>query len=501
MTRYPGKAARTIIAAAALTGLVTVSPAAAEARNDLVIGMGIEPTGLDPTAAAPVAIGQVVWQNLFEGLVAITEAGEIVPQLATGWTISDDGLTYTFDLRDGVTFQNGAAFNAETAKFSIDRIIADDSVNPQKALYSAIKSVDAPDDGTLVLHLSQPAYDLLYWLGFPAAVMVEPKSEPTNATDPVGTGPFAFSEWRKGNQVTLAAYPDYWGDKPALENITFRFIADPQAQAAALNAGGVDAIPEFGAPELVSQFETKKDFAVVPGTTGMEVVAGMNNAKPPFDDRRVRRALMMMIDRQAIVDAANSGFGTPIGSHFSPSDAGYEDLTGVLPYDPEAAKALLAEAGYPDGFSFTMKVPNRAYAERAAEIMQAYFAQGGVTAMIETSEFPATWIQDVFKDTNYDMTIIGHAEPLDIGIYARHPYYFNYDNADFDATMAAIARATSEDERLNGYMQAQDILAEDVPALFLYAWPKIGIWKAGLEGMWTNEPVPSNDVTEARWSD
>ncbi|MEO2039846.1 MAG: ABC transporter substrate-binding protein, partial [Martelella sp.] len=209
---------------------------------------------------------------------------------------------------------------------------------------------------------------------------------------------------------------------------------------------------------------------------------------------------MMAIDRQAIIDATNSGYGTPIGSHFSPSDAGYEDLTGVLPYDPEQAKALLAEAGYGDGLQFTMKVPNRGYAERAAEIMQAYFAQIGVTATIESSEFPAKWLQDVFKDTNYDMTIIGHAEPLDIGIYARDPYYFNYDNPEFDATMTAIANATSEEERLTGYKKAQEILAEDVPALFLYAWPKIGVWNANLEGLWTNEPVPSNDMTGVHWS-
>ncbi|MBB4122022.1 ABC transporter substrate-binding protein [Martelella radicis] len=493
--------ARALLAASVFTGLIASAPAFAETKTDLVLAMSTEPTGLDPTAAAPVAIGQVVWQNVFEGLVAINEDGAIVPQLASDWTVSDGGLTYTFALQDGVTFHNGEAFDAETAKFTIERIIAENSVNPQKALYGAIESVEAPDAGTLVLHLSRPAFDLLYWLGFPAAVMVEPTSAETNAIDPVGTGPFAFAEWRKGNEVSLAAYPGYWGDKPALENVTFRFIADPQAQAAALNSGGVDAIPEFTAPELVSQFETKGDFDVVLGTTGMEVVAGMNNAEPPFDDARVRRALMMMLDRQAIVDATNSGFGTPIGSHFSPSDAGYEDLTGVLPYDPEAAKALLAEAGYGDGLSFTMKVPNRTYAERAAEIMQAYFAQGGVTMTIESSEFPATWIKDVFKDTNYDMTIIGHAEPLDIGIYARHPYYFNYDNPDFDATMTDIANATDEDARLEGYRKAQEILAEDVPALFLYAWPKIGIFKTGLEGMWENEPVPSNDVTDARWSE
>ncbi|TPW32479.1 ABC transporter substrate-binding protein [Martelella alba] len=492
---------RSLLAATALIGLATAGTAFAEARTDLVLGMSIEPSGLDPTIASPVAIGQVVWQNLFEGLVKVDEEGKIEPELASSWDISDDGLTYTFHLRDGVTFQDGSAFNADTAKFTIDRIIAPDSVNGQKALYKAIESTDAPDESTLVLHLSAPSADLLYWLGFPAAVMVSPDSVDTNTTKPVGTGPFEFSDWKKGNEVTFVKNPNYWGEAPKLDKVTFRFIADPQAQAAALTSGGVDAIPEFGAPELVDQFKKNSDFTVEIGATGMEVVAGMNNAEKPFSDVKVRQALMMAIDRQAIIDATNSGYGTPIGSHFSPSDAGYEDLTGVLPYDPAKAKALLAEAGYPNGFTFTMKVPNRAYAERAAEIMQAYFAQIGVTMNIESSEFPAKWIQDVFKDTNYDMTIIGHAEPLDIGIYSRHPYYFNYNNPEFDATMASVAAATTEDERIAAYQKAEEILANDVPALFLYAWPKIGVWKAGLNGLWVNEPVPSNDVTGVYWSE
>ncbi|MGJ8648384.1 MAG: ABC transporter substrate-binding protein [Marinomonas colpomeniae] len=492
---------RFLLTTAATVSLLAAGNAIAEPRTDLILGMSTEPSGLDPTAAAPVAIGQVVWQNLFEGLVAIDKDGNIEPELAEDWVISDDGLTYTFNLRDSVTFQNGEAFNADTAKYTIDRILADDSVNPQKSLYKIITSVKATDADTLELTLSKPSADLLYWLGFPTAVMIEPTSEATNATNPIGTGPFKFSEWKKGNQVTLVENTNYWGKAPKLDKVTFRFIGDPQAQAAALTSGGIDVVPEFTAPELVSQFEKNNTFSTVIGTSGMEVVAGMNNAKKPFNDVRVRQALMMAIDRQGIVDATNAGFGTPIGSHFSPSDAGYEDLAGVLPYDPTKAKKLLAEAGYPNGFTFTMKMPNRTYAERASEIMQAYFSMIGVTMIIETSEFPAKWVQDVFKDTNYDMTIIGHAEPLDIGIYARKPYYFNYENPDFNKTMVEVANAKSEEERVAGYQQAQKILAEDVPALFIYASPKIGIWKSGLNGMWTNAPVPSNDVTDAFWKE
>ncbi|RQW64496.1 ABC transporter substrate-binding protein [Vibrio viridaestus] len=492
---------RTILVTTSVVGCLFAVNAYAQPRTDLVLGMSMEPSGLDPTTAAPVAIGQVVWQNVFEGLVTIDKDGKVKPELAKSWTISDDGLIYTFTLRDDVSFQNGKPFNSATAKYTLDRILASDSVNPQKALYKSIKSVEAPSDDTLVVTLNKPSSDLLYRLGYPAAVMVEPSSEKTNATQPVGTGPFEFSNWKRGNEVTLTKYSGYWGSNAKLDKVTFRFITDPQAQAAALNSGGIDAIPEFNAPELVQQFKQNSSFETVIGTTSMEVVAGINNAKKPFNDERVRQALMLATDRQAIIDATNEGLGTPIGSHYSPSDAGYEDLTHVWSYDPTKAKQLLAQAGYPNGFTFTMKVPTRTYAERAAEIMQAYFSMVGVTMKIESSEFPAKWVKDVFKDTNYDMTIIGHAEPLDIGIYSRHPYYFNYQSADFDKTMANIADATSEQQRLDGYKHAQEILAHDVPALFLYAAPKIGIWKKGLSGMWSNEPIPSNDITEAYWTE
>ena len=492
---------RYILTTTVAIGLLTINGVNAQPRNDLILGMSIEPTGLDPTAAAPVAIGQVVWQNLFEGLVSINKAGEIEPELATSWTISEDGLTYIFTIRHGVTFQNNQKFTAETAKYSIDRILKNDSINPQKSLYKSISNVEAPDSNTLILSLSSPSADLLYWLGFPAAVMIEPSSEATNATNPIGTGPFKLLNWKKGNQLTLVKNDHYWGNASKLEKVTFRFISDPQAQAAALNSGDIDAMPELSAPELVNQFKQNQTFETVIGTTSMEVVAGMNNARKPFNDVRVRQALMMATDRQAIIDATSEGLGTPIGSHFSPSDTGYEDLTNVWSYDLVKAKKLLTEAGYPNGFTFIMKVPNRPYAERAAEIMQAYYSMISVTMIIESSEFPAKWVQDVFKDNNYDMTIIGHAEPLDISIYARHPYYFNYQNPEFDKTITAISNATTEVERIAGYKKSQEILAQDVPALFLYAFPKIGVWKKGLQGMWKNQPVPSNDITDVFWSE
>jgi peptide/nickel transport system substrate-binding protein len=485
-------------------GLLLASALSAEAaRTDLTLGMSVEPTGLDPTIAAPVAIGQVTWQNVFEGLVTINEAGKIMPQLAKSWTISPDGLTYTFALQGGVRFHDGEAFDAASAKFALDRARGKDSVNPQKRFFSTIAAIDTPDAETLVLRLSAPTGSLLYWLGWPSSVMVGPQSAANDKTTPVGTGPFKFATWAKGDHVDLVRNPDYW-DKasPArLDSVRIRFIGDPQAEAAALKAGDVDAFPEFAAPELMGSFKGEARLVTGIGNTELKVVAGMNNGRKPFNDKRVRQALMMALDRQTIIDGAWSSLGTPIGSHYTPNDPGYQDMTGVLPYNVEKAKALLAEAGYPNGFSFTIKTPQMSYAPRCAQVMQAMFAEIGVTMTIEPSEFPAKWVQDVFTGRNYDMTIVAHAEPLDIDIYAREPYYFDYNNTAFDELMKKIQATADPAEQNRLYGQAQSILAEDVPALFLFVMPKLGVWDKKLKGLWQNEPIPSNVLKDVSWSD
>ncbi len=473
------------------------------AKTSIVIGMTVEPTGLDPTVAAPVAIGQVTWQNVFEGLVTIDRDGKVAPQLAKSWEISPDGLTYTFALRTGVKFHDGEAFDSEVAKASIERARDAGSVNPQKRFFAAIQSVETPDPATLVLKLSRPNGSLLYWLGWPSSVIVGTRSAADDKTTPIGTGPFKFASWARGDRVELVRNPDYWNPSVAvkIEKATFRFISDPQAQAAALKSGDVDAFPEFGAPELVSSFADDTRLATVVGNTELKVVAGMNNTRKPFDDKRVRQALMMAIDRQTVIDGAWSGYGTAIGSHYTPNDRGYVPLTAALAYDPQKAKALLAEAGYPNGFSFTIKTPQMAYAPRSAEVMQAMLAEIGVTMKIEPTEFPAKWVKDVFTDKDFDMTIVAHAEPMDIDIYARDPYYFNYRNPAFDALMKKVEATAEAAEQEKIYGEAQKILADDVPALYLFVMPKLGIWDKKLQGLWTNEAIPSNVLTDVHWAE
>lgn len=472
-------------------------------RTDLVIGMPVEPPGLDPTIAAPTNIREITQTNVFEGLVRITEAGAIEPLLAKSWDISVDGQTYTFHLQEGVRFHDGTPFDASIVKYTLERAMAPDSTNAQKQVFAPISGIETPAPQTVVIRLSRPSGNFLYHLGWGDAVMVAPASAAGNRASPVGTGPFKFKEWQRGSQVELVRNDDYWqADKLAkLDRVVFRFIADPQAQAAAINSGSVDAFPNITTPELLAQWKDNPRFTIAIGNTEGEIVAGMNNARKPFDDVRVRRALMYAVDRNAVIEGAYSGYGKAIGSHFSPNHPAYIDLTSAIPYDPAKARALLKEAGYPDGFSMTIKSPQMTYASRSAEILVALFADIGVKARVEITEFPAKWISDVFQGKNYEMTIVAQAEPLDIDIYARDGYYFNYNNPAFRELMTRIDRTTDEKARFALYGEAQKMLAEDVPALFLFQWPKLGVWNAKLRGMWQTAPVQVNDLTEVYWAE
>lgn len=471
------------------------------AKNSLVVGMAVEPPGLDPTVAAPAIIRELTWGNLFEGLVTLDRDGHLQPLLAKSWTLSADGLTYTFKLQPGVTFHNGTPFDASVVKFSLDRARSPQSTNAQKQFFEPVDSIETPDPLTAVIRLKHPAGLFLYWLAWGDAVMVEPKSAATNRTQPVGTGPFVFKDWQRGDHVDLVRNPRYWrAGVPRLSQVTFRFIGDPQAESAALRAGDVDAFPDIAAPELFAGFQKDDRFSTAVGVTPRKLVAGLNNADPILADVRVRQALMSAIDRRAVVEAVYAGYGTPIGSHFAPSDEGYIDTTGVLPFDQTKARTLLAAAGHAAGVTLTMKVPQMAETTRTAEVLQAMLGEIGVTLKLQPSEFPAQWIDDVFLKKDFQVTAIDHAEPMDIAIYARPDYYFDYHNPAFDRIIGDAERTADSADRDRLYGEAQKILASDVPALYLFDLPRLGVWRKTLEGLWPNEPLPQLVVTEAHWT-
>lgn len=469
-------------------------------KDSVTIAMQLEPPHLDPTSAAAQAIDSVVYSNIFEGLTRFMGDGSVVPGLAESWEISEDGTVYTFRLREGVTFHDGSAMDAEDVKFSLDRARAKDSTNAQKALFAGITAVEAVDPQTVKVTLDGPNGSLLFNLAWGDAVIVAPESIENIKTNPIGTGAYTFQEWVQGDRITLARNPDYWGDQPALASATFKFISDPTAAFAAMMAEDIDAFDNFPAPENLPQFDADPRFQVLVGSTEGETILSTNNKQPPFDDIRVRQALAHAIDRQAIIDGAMFGYGTPIGTHFAPHHPAYKDLTGMSAYDPEQAKALLAEAGFAEGFETTLHLPPPSYARRGGEIVAAQLAEVGIKAEIINVEW-AQWLETVFKGKDFALTIVSHTEPMDIGIYARPDYYFQYDNPDFQALMATLNATTDPDERTRLMGEAQRMIAEDYVNAYLFQLAKLGVAKAGVQGLWENAPTAAIDLTAISWAE
>jgi len=484
---------------AGLLAATALSGAAHAAKDSLVLGMPLEPPMLDPTAGAAAAIKEVTWSNIYQGLTRVTAQGEVAPQLAKSWTISPDGLTYTFALQTGVKFHDGSPFDCSVVKFSYERAVAPDSTNAQKGFFEPIVKTECTDAATAVVTLKRPTGLFLFNMGGGDAVMISPVSAANNKTSPVGTGPFVFKRWVKGDRVELERNPTYWGAAPKLNQVTFRFIADPAAATAAIMAGDIDAFPLFPAPEALDNIRKDKRFTVSLGSTQGKTIMSINNERPPFNDVRVRRALAHAIDRAALVDALGS-FGKPIGSHYIPGNLGYIDLTGAYPYDPAKAQKLLAEAGIKPGTEMTIKLPPPGYARRGGEVIAAMLEQVGIKAKLVPVEW-AQWLDGVFKQSDFDLTIISHVEPNDFDIYARDKYYFNYKDAGYRAIYQKWIETTDPAARLDLVGQLQRKLSDDEPNVFLFALAKVGVWNAKLTGLWENQPIFANDLSGVAWTE
>jgi peptide/nickel transport system substrate-binding protein len=490
-----------LLAAAGIVGLGLATPIVqAQGKKDTaVIAMTLEPPGLDPTAGAASAIGEVVHYNVLETLTKIESDGSIKPLLAQSWTVTPDNKTWAFKLRTGVTFHNGEPLNAAAVKFAYERAVAPGSVNKDKAVFANILNIASTDEHTVILTLKNPNPDLLFQLGQTTASIVEPKSAATNNTQPVGTGPYRLDAWNKGSAIVLARWDGYRDPRAAkLRRVTIRFISDAAAQVAALLSGDVDAFPRVAAARSLSQFRNNKQYQVLIGGSRSKTILAINNKRKPLDDVRVRRAIAMAIDRKAVVEGAAEGFGTPIGSFYVPGAPGYVDLTAVNAYAPDKSRALLKEAGITAPLALTMKLPPTPYARTGGEVIAAQLAKVGINAKLENVEW-AQWLSGVYGQKAYDLTVIAHVEPLDFGNFARPGYYWGYESATFNALWAKI-NSTADTKERNGYLaEAQRLVAEDAVAAYLYQPTWITVAKAGLKGLWKDAPILANDLSALHW--
>jgi peptide/nickel transport system substrate-binding protein len=493
---------RHLIATAASGASLATLPlaATAQAKKDaVVLAMTLEPPGLDPTAGAASAIAEIVQYNIFETLTKINSDGTVSPLLAEKWEVSPDLKTYTFTLRKGVKFQNGEPFNANAVRFSFERAGGEKSTNKDKRTFAMMDRVAVIDDYTVVILNKQLDPDFLFLMGQATAIIVEPKSVDSNATKPVGTGPYQLSAWAKGSSVTLTKWDGYRNAAAIkMKKVTFRFISDTAAQVAALLAGDVDAFVRV-TPRSVPQFKGNAKFQVVVSGSRAKTILAINNKKKPLDDVRVRRAICAAIDRKAVIEGAADGYGAPIGSHYVPGAFGYVDTTGINPFNIDKAKALLAEAGVKTPLTLSLVLPPVPYARQGGEVIAAQLAKIGIVAKIENVEW-AQWLSGTYTNKNYDLTIISHVEPFDLGNYAKPGYYWGYESPKFTELFDKLQNAPRAADRAKLLGDAQRMLANEAVHGFLYQPQWITVANKGLKGLWKDMPVFVNDVSALSWS-
>lgn len=355
---------RLVMASFMMAVIGMAGSAGAASKDGVTIGITVEPPGLDPTSGAAAAISEVTWLNIYEGLTRVDESGKVLPNLAESWS-TEDARVYIFKLVPGVTFHDGTPLTASQVKFSFERNAAPASTNKRKRVFANMAAIETPDASTVKITLKQPSALLPFFLAEATAAIVTPETAATDATTPIGTGPYRFVRWSRGDAVMLEKFPAHRRAAAIkLDHATFRFINDASAQVAALLAGDLDVVPNMSGLESVARFKSDPRFQVLVGSTEGETFVGINNKRPPFTDPKVRRAINLAIDRAAIIEGANDGYGLPIASHATRSNPFYLDLTSVFPYDPGKAKQLLAEAGFPNGFETVLKLPPQAYARR-----------------------------------------------------------------------------------------------------------------------------------------
>lgn len=467
--------------------------------GSVVVGILQDLDSLDPHKAVAAGTKEVLF-NVFEGLVKPDKDGNLVPAVASDYEISPDGLVYTFTLREGIKFHDGKAVTVQDIEYSINRCAGlleekDSSVVVDAAL-SIIKEVNIKDDKTVEIVLKEANTELIGYL----TTAIIPKDYKDQDTKPVGTGPFRFVSYNPLESIVVEKNPDYYVEgKPYLDKVTFKIVANADAASMELQGGSIDIFPYLTDAQAKQLEGTMR---IEEGHMNLVQALFLNNKVAPFDNKQVRQALNYAIDKQAILDMVAGGKGSIIGTNMFPAYAKYylEKLNDVYPYDTEKAKEVLAEAGYPDGFTFTITVPsNYQYHVDTAQVIVEQLKAVGITAKIKQVEW-ATWLSDVYTNREYEATIIG----LDARLAPRDAMdrykstadnnFVNYSNAEYDTTLDKAIKTIDDKEKVESYQKLQTLLTEDAASVYLQDPPLLVAVNKKLAG-YTFYPVYVQDMS------
>lgn len=445
--------------------------------EEIVIGSTNEPTSLDRNVGGSSGISETTTRNVYEGLTSIDNDGNVINTLAKDIVVSEDGLTYTFTLQEGVKFHDGTPLTSKDVKWAISQAIAPESKSARKSDLSVINNIDTPDDATVVLTLDHKSASLTFFL---ASVTIVKDGDKANTSEN-GTGPYKLLEWKQGDHLTLVRNDDYWGEKAKNPGVTFQFFADETAMNNAMLTGALDIILQESNPDQLSQFEGDSKYTVTEGNSIQKWVWTFNNKVAPFTDTKVRQALYTAINRDAIVKAVWGDYGTVIGSMPAAGEAFYDEtLASVHAYDPEKAKALLAEAGATD-LSFSIKYVSGSSEELIVQQLKSDLAAVGVTLNLTPID-DAGWYEQVYTNKDYETTLMSHNNPRDILWYANPDFYWQYDNAEVQALKVKSDEADSAEQQTQYIHDLSVIIADEAPSAWLFLAPQIRVALSEISG-------------------
>ena len=476
--------------------LAVAAPAAAQTPpNVLVVGQIAEPQSLDPQHVSAVNDFRIL-MNVYDGLVRYKDGTlEVEPALATDWTISEDGLEYTFNLREGVSFHDGSPFNAEAVKFSFERMINEDhpyhtGTFPLSFYFSAVASVEAVDDSTVRFTLNEPYAPFLSNLAYPAGLIVSKAAVETHGEDfdrnPSGTGAFTFAEWQSNTRVVIERNADYWDGAPPLEAVVFRPITDANTRVAAMLSGEIDVMVEVP-PDNVATFSESADFELYEQAGPHLWFLILNAKEGVFANKAARQAVNYAVNKQSLVEDVLQGTATVASGPTPPAfNWAYNEDLDPYPYDPDKARALLAEAGVDEGTAVTFYVTQGGSGMldpiSMGTAIQADLQAVGLDVAIETYEWNTflglvnpglegkadmaemAWMTND-PDTLPFLALRTEAWPEQGGFNSGY-----YSNPEVDDLLAKARTSTDQAERAMLYKQMQQIVYDDAPWLFVANW-------------------------------
>ena len=425
---------------------------------------------LDPHQTVAAGTREVLF-NIFEGLVKPNSDGEMIPAVAEKYTLSEDGTTYTFTLREGVKFHNGQTVTAEDVVYSINRCAAvpEGQEKPLVAAFSAVKSVEALDEKTVAVTIAQRDLEFISYMT--AAII--PADYENQDTAPVGTGPFRFVSRTPQQDFVMERFADYWGAPAWLDKVTYKICENADALVMNLNGGSIDLCAHLTSAQAS---QLNQNFQVLEGTMNLVQAIYLNNQAKPFDNQLVRQALCYAIDRQGIMDMVADGHGTAVGSSIYPAFTKYflPELVDKYPHDVAKAKELLAQAGYPDGFDMTISVPNNYQPHMdTAEVVAEQLREAGIRVTIQPVEW-STWLDTIYNGRQFQATVVGvdAANMTARAMLERFTSdygknFINYNNPAYDALFQKAINAQDEAGQTDLYKQMETMLADTAANVYI----------------------------------